>query len=974
MSLRNSNNSENFIVFGTAFPQQTETDRRAGRSDSGQFVPVWKQEARDEKGRRRFHGAFTGGFTAGYFNTVGSKEGWEPTNYVSSRSARGERREARLEDFMDEEDLEDMANARKIVATEEFDILGGTERELAARKKQQQEESDRGGAMSIIGSSLMDMFGPPKDSVGVKILIKMGWRPGQGIGPRVKRLSTAMDDEDEDEALANDITFAPHDTPIENYQPKRDTYGLGFDIMNAAPEVAEMKRLRELARKEEMDGTASNKRNRSAFGVLEKSGSKSEAFGLGAFEADDDDEDIYKDDFKASNYHSSLFEDEGSMTTDELKRLKRQKRENYVEDTRSNIKCSDGRLPLKGFHVSEKNQHLGKWYPLPQVPVDFNEVHIPTTTDKDGKITKISSDNIFSFEERRHALGEKPIEQRSVFDYIPQHSKDKLDRAISWFLDSGKDKSQLSDFAQVPKDVAQLALKGFIPFGDNPVKQARYKSYLQNQAGLLTPDGVSKTVLPIPEGMTYETGMKELEEFAKAARIFKPLSAMMSGRFTSASNPSKIEVINFEGGLKTEAEYRKEKEQKAKAIAEPEAKPSQEAEAAALKMFGNLTRTVKPFYPNRLVCKRFNVRNPHPDHNPADEKSAGRTQAGSRDVLNKDSIKLMINERMPLNFTSSTTIETSTPVAHDNDPLMGAVIPKPSDRQTANENIKAPVTGVNLTETNTIEEDENTVTAMDYERPSMDIFKAIFENSDTEEEDNDAETEDAVTTAKDKEKAETDTNSDREVLIGPPPPPLPPSALKASDNSQTTNNTETNPMFRPMFKRRQERQGEYSTPLTNIISEEVVIQPFKSRVSGNKRRHVHVSEDDSDNEVEDISDKKRAEKTKSEQSPHRSDSTRHRHHKSGSSRQRDRSKDRDKTKSRSRNRDKDDHKSRKRSRSRERHSRHRSHRHKDKHSKKSSKSKEVDLYDLEDMWVEKEPVFTDDTSTKGKRLTAADMW
>lgn len=68
-------NVENFVVFGTAFPEQTEKDKRAGRSDAGQFVPVWKQEARDENGRRRFHGAFTGGFSAGYFNTVGSKEG-----------------------------------------------------------------------------------------------------------------------------------------------------------------------------------------------------------------------------------------------------------------------------------------------------------------------------------------------------------------------------------------------------------------------------------------------------------------------------------------------------------------------------------------------------------------------------------------------------------------------------------------------------------------------------------------------------------------------------------------------------------------------------------------------------------------------------------------------------------------------------------------------------------------------------------
>lgn len=32
--------------------------------------------------------------------------GWEPTNYVSSRNSRNERKDARPEDFMDEEDLE----------------------------------------------------------------------------------------------------------------------------------------------------------------------------------------------------------------------------------------------------------------------------------------------------------------------------------------------------------------------------------------------------------------------------------------------------------------------------------------------------------------------------------------------------------------------------------------------------------------------------------------------------------------------------------------------------------------------------------------------------------------------------------------------------------------------------------------------------------------------------------------------------
>jgi len=51
---------------------------------SNKFVPVWKQTVTDEKGRRRLHGAFTGGFSAGYGNTVGSKEG--PAHAPRARS------------------------------------------------------------------------------------------------------------------------------------------------------------------------------------------------------------------------------------------------------------------------------------------------------------------------------------------------------------------------------------------------------------------------------------------------------------------------------------------------------------------------------------------------------------------------------------------------------------------------------------------------------------------------------------------------------------------------------------------------------------------------------------------------------------------------------------------------------------------------------------------------------------------------
>ncbi|KAG1079735.1 hypothetical protein G6F42_023638 [Rhizopus arrhizus] len=344
-----------------------------------------------------------------------------------------------------------------------------------------------------------------------------------------------------------------------------------------------------------------------------------------------------------------------------MKRKREQMEE--AEKSKHSLKCSDGRPPLKGFHVSDKPQHIGKLHAPPKVPAEFTGQHV-VKEDQDSQTDapKISKESLFSFEERGNALGEKPIEQRSVFDYMPKHSKDKLDQAVSYFIDIGKDKSQLSEFPVIPKDVAKLALQGFMPFGDNLKKQARYRSYLENQAGMLTEDGEPKTVLPIPEGLTYESGMKEMDEFAKAARIFRPISAMMSGRFTSASETSKnIEVVNFEGGLKTEEQYRKEKEQRIKEQPKPEKKQlTQEAEAAAMKMFGNLTRTVKPFYPNRLVCKRFNVKDPHPNHDHTADKAAGRTQGGNKDALSKESMETILNERLPLRqkFTSVSSTKT----------------------------------------------------------------------------------------------------------------------------------------------------------------------------------------------------------------------------------------------------------------------------------------------------------------------------
>lgn len=49
-----------FVAYGTPLPPLDSETR-----DDGSYVPVWKQEVTDERGRRRLHGAFTGGYSAG---------------------------------------------------------------------------------------------------------------------------------------------------------------------------------------------------------------------------------------------------------------------------------------------------------------------------------------------------------------------------------------------------------------------------------------------------------------------------------------------------------------------------------------------------------------------------------------------------------------------------------------------------------------------------------------------------------------------------------------------------------------------------------------------------------------------------------------------------------------------------------------------------------------------------------------------
>ena len=90
------------------------------------------------------------------------------------------------------------------------------------------------------------MLPAPKDSAGAQILKKMGWRLGQGIGPRISLKQRKAEDAlayqpatgerhtghtlelPDDDEEASKHTYAPRDTPVLHVKRKDNSHGLGY--------------------------------------------------------------------------------------------------------------------------------------------------------------------------------------------------------------------------------------------------------------------------------------------------------------------------------------------------------------------------------------------------------------------------------------------------------------------------------------------------------------------------------------------------------------------------------------------------------------------------------------------------------------------------------------------------------------------------------------------------------------------------
>ena len=582
-----------------------------------------------------------------YYNTVGSKEGWIPSAFVSSRELRQKDKQAassqRPEDFMDEEDLQDAADKENLQTRESFAGLG--------------EES------SISAKSLsVDLLSMSSEKIGARLLQRMGWREGQGIGPKILRKARLRDDADDIDDHDDVHYFAPKDTKLISFNRKDNSKGLGFTEGDASLQKMatlssdvplkdnELDMFNLPVRKRE--GKAAKKRGGIGIGILNDTGS--------------DEEDPYeigprisysRTTVPTSNKNKSKQTKSQVSSANPLLTTKpffQSKKNTVVSKSSSRRRCHDGLPPLPGFYLAEllEVQSLASKYPFPQVPPHWTTSRTSSTDKKFPthvpKMSSLSAKSGMNPSARAATLGEAMLPGKSVFDFVSSVNRNRIADATNnvnlpsglgqKISDSGnihekwKGENVKTDIPYLEKDVALGALHRSMlrgmPYADDAEKLKRYRSFLRYSAGLLKDLQSSQPELP------HDQKVIEYQEFTQTARVFQPISSTMATRFTSSSTEPNTSTVKNEGvSDKASVDF-------------PDVKSSAEA-AAKAGMYGQLTRSVHAFHPTPLVCKRFGVPQPLPSQD--DDNVQGSTDKSNLAGIGRISCQicplLLVNPR-----------------------------------------------------------------------------------------------------------------------------------------------------------------------------------------------------------------------------------------------------------------------------------------------------------------------------------------
>lgn len=523
---------------------------------------------------------------------------------------------------MDDEDIADAEEAKKLQTTDSFAGLGTSAEDVRRN------------------TSVMDILKTTGETMGVKLLKKMGWREGQGIGPKVRRKAEV--DEKDDPGGGGDLDhemhlFAPEDSKMISFIRKTDRKGLGFEGEGHLDEAGLNGSKPGPRGDEDVDELGVGTIPRNSKPTVKKPQARG-GFGVGILNDNgSDDEDPYSMGPKVL-YNRVVGSD------------KKKKRPGIIKPSANPLlnhkpvfiskkvasskapanfrRCHDGRLPLDGFvlasdpDLSSTVLQTGKYSP-PKVPEGWKSTKTPigapatTSNPTDYRSTAdVAKASKLSPKSRAALLGETALPGKSVFDYLTPNARSRIATASNnQHLPPAL--SEASTHSSAPKSVQSLVpalspetaltalgrgTAGWMPYAEDLSKRARYRLFLEIRAGL-RPEG---TIPEKPPGFSTDDWVKEMQEFAHAAQIFKPMTGMMATRFTSSSSAPKLasdapDEVSATGEVKSDEGLLRKPEEKAKDPRE---------EAARLGMYGPMTREIKEFYPTRLLCKRFNIRPP----------------------------------------------------------------------------------------------------------------------------------------------------------------------------------------------------------------------------------------------------------------------------------------------------------------------------------------------------------------------------
>ncbi|EAS03519.3 hypothetical protein TTHERM_00245350 (macronuclear) [Tetrahymena thermophila SB210] len=535
------------ILIGTRFEEE----------EIKQKQNFYNQKAVNEKGHKRFHGAFTGGFSAGYKGTVGSEQGFVPKTFFSSRQNRANNNNnaQSIQDYMDEEDLGTHVIGANLTTKQDYDTFSNQFEKMQTKQFGE----------NFFGEVPSELLVEQRKTIGWEILNNIQFRrkKKEAIIKQIQEQKIQQSDQDyqEDEEIniddfdKNDEDFTQNNSKqtfdnMENYKIKTNFHGFGFkdskeksDIDEFAEEDFNRIMKRSYLTQEEIEEEQEKKKQSNRIYTDFKSD----------YNYDDDDED---DVFANQSKKAIEYENQEVIKSqgDSQKMLKH----SYMK--------------MKGLNLL----FIKDSQPL-QIQLKQNKIIVPESYNPYKKMQEYikSGGKMIEFQKQKKKIQKLNAEQRQAI-LEGQQEMDKIKEQI----ETKKFVKAKEEDEQDTKESQHQTYKSW-----DALKQQRYQSWVQEKEG----KGI---FIQVAQLMSYKDMKAEQKEFQK---LYNEIQE---------KNPNQKKTV-----MDKIDDLQKKLDE--------------------IKNF----RTTKPFFPDKLLCKRFGVVPPYKDKEYFDKKMEEFKQLQDRENI-----------------------------------------------------------------------------------------------------------------------------------------------------------------------------------------------------------------------------------------------------------------------------------------------------------------------------------------------------